>query len=218
LVKASFLQEYRTEVIPNDPDFSHFKPSLDNSWRRERGLEGKYLILGVANKWEPRKGLRFLIELSENLRPDELLVVVGQQPRGERLPHNCIAVPHVTSSTELAEIYSAADIFVNPTLEDNYPTANLEALACGTPVITFDSGGSGETVARGSGLVLGSRTTASIRTAIDSMRQELRTVDIMSPRGLLHVQERSMAEKYLGLYNDILGRGENSDGQSHPSS
>lgn len=57
-----------------------------------------------------------------------------------------IAIPRTSNTKELAEIYTAADFFVNPTYEDNYPTVNLEAIACGTKVITYNTGGSPETL------------------------------------------------------------------------
>lgn len=57
-----------------------------------------------------------------------------------------ISIPHVNSAEEMAVLYKMADVFVNPTHEDNYPTVNLEAIACGTPVVTYDVGGVAETM------------------------------------------------------------------------
>ena len=58
------------------------------------------------------------------------------------------------SQTELAEIYTACDLFVNPTREENYPTVNMESIACGTPVVTYASGGSPECIDEKSGIVV----------------------------------------------------------------
>ena len=65
----------------------------------------------------------------------------------ETLPPTVIGIERTDSVKELVELYSAADVFVNPTYEDNYPTTNLEAIACGTPVLSYDTGGSGESAA-----------------------------------------------------------------------
>ena len=70
---------------------------------------------------------------------------------------NCkriIAYKRTTNQKELAEIYTAADVFANPTMEENFPTVNLEALACGTPIVTYRTGGSPESVDSNTGLVV----------------------------------------------------------------
>ena len=100
------------------------------------------MILGVANVWDQRKGLKYFLELADILENDEIIVLVGlTKKQVESLPANIIGITRTNNIQELVEIYSAADVFVNPTLEDNYPTVNLEAQACGTYVVTFDSGG-----------------------------------------------------------------------------
>src|SRR5699024_8637999 len=89
------------------------------------------------------------------LKKDEIIVLVGlSEKQIEKLPENIIGISRTDSVKELAEIYSAADIFVNPTLEDNFPTTNLEALACGTPVITYNTGGSPESINKETGGVV----------------------------------------------------------------
>ncbi len=144
LVDRSFMGKYPTEVIYNGIDTDVFKPT-ENSFRKENNIEDKKIILGVANIWEKRKGLDDLIKLSDMLSSDYKLVVVGKLPGG-KLPENILHIERTDSVFELAGIYSAADVFVNPTYEDNYPTTNLEAQSCGTPVITYKTGGSVESV------------------------------------------------------------------------
>jgi glycosyltransferase involved in cell wall biosynthesis len=154
LVKESFLQEYPVVLINNGIDLNVFKPT-PSDFRRRHKLQDQFLFLGVASVWDERKGYRYFVDLVEQLRPDEKLVLVGVSERQIRqLPTGIIGVAKTNSTKELAEIYSAADLFVNPTLEDNFPTTNLEALACGTPVVTFDSGGSPECLDAGCGLVV----------------------------------------------------------------
>src|SRR5699024_1574748 len=94
-----------------------------------------------------RKGLKYFVELSKMLSDDYKIVIVGvNEKQKEELPKNILAITRTNNTKELAEIYTAVDVFVNPTLEDNFPTTNLEALACGTPVITFNTGGSVESI------------------------------------------------------------------------
>ena len=111
------------------------------------------MILAVASIWNDRKGLPDLTELAKRLPEDKYaLVVVGlsseQIKALNRFKSPIIALPRTSSAGELAEIYSAADVFVNPTHEDTFPTVNMEAEACGTPVITYNTGGCAETIHR----------------------------------------------------------------------
>lgn len=106
-----------------------------------------YMILGVAYGWGKRKGLDVYIELAKRLDERYQIVLVGTDKAVDReLPENIISIHRTQNQKELAEIYTAADVFVNPTREENYPTVNMEALACGTPVITFNAGGSPEII------------------------------------------------------------------------
>ena len=147
LVKKSFLREYPVEVRHNKIDTNIFKPS-PSDFREKYNLAGKFIILGVANVWDQRKGLDDFVKLSTMLEAEKFAVVlVGLKPEQiKALPENIIAIQRTHNQKELAEIYTAANILFNPTYEDNYPTVNLEAEACGTPVITYDVGGCSETV------------------------------------------------------------------------
>ncbi|MTD30770.1 glycosyltransferase [Planomicrobium sp. YIM 101495] len=146
LVKESFLSEYPVKVINNGINLENFKPTIGN-FKVKNQINDKFIILGVASVWEKRKGLEFFLELSKKISSDKSIVLVGISNEQKKvLPDNIIAIERTNSVKELAEIYSSANVFVNPTLEDNFPTTNIEALACGTPVITFDTGGSPESV------------------------------------------------------------------------
>ena len=144
LVKDSFLKEYPVKVINNGIDLSVFRP-VGSNFRSENGLNDKFVVLGVAFGWSNRKGLDVFIELSERLDDRYKIVLVGVDEKIQALlPDNILTVRRTQNRTQLAEIYSAADLFVNPTREENYPGVNMEALACGTPVLTFETGGSTE--------------------------------------------------------------------------
>lgn len=145
-VKKSFLSKYKVEVINNGIDINIFKPT-QSDFREKFDLVNKKIILGVATPWSKRKGLLDFIELSKRIKDDYKIVLVGlTDKQKEALPDSIIGITRTNNAVELAEIYSAADVFVNPTYSDNYPTVNLEAQACGTPVITYRTGGSIESV------------------------------------------------------------------------
>jgi len=146
LVKESFLREYETRVINNGIDLALFKPT-EGGFREKYKLENKIIVLGVASAWGVKKGLVDFIELRKLLDRRYEIVLVGVSEEDKNiLPNGVLGITRTNSVKELAEIYTAADIFLNLTYEDNYPTVNLEAQACGTPVITYRTGGSVESV------------------------------------------------------------------------
>ena len=132
------------EVVPNEIDRSVFYPR-PSCFRKEMGLEDKKIVLGVAVGWEETKGLPDILQLRKILDDGYVIILVGATERQIRsFPEGVIGIPRVNSQIELAQIYTAADVLINPTHQDNYPTVNLEARACGTPVVTYDVGGSPE--------------------------------------------------------------------------
>ncbi len=143
-VRQSFLGEYPRAVVNNGVDLRVFRPSAGDC-RERYGVREKYLVLGVAFGWSDRKGLDVFRELAGRLPEDYRIVLVGVDPgTAQSLPERILALERTADRAELAALYSAADVFVNPTREDTFPTVNLEALACGTPVVTFAAGGSAE--------------------------------------------------------------------------
>ncbi len=154
-VANSFLSVYDVKVVYNTIDTETFRP-CENDFRVRYNLShGDKIILAVAGVWSERKGLNDLIKLGERLNNDNgvpqcRLVMVGLNSKQVReikkINPAIICIGHTNSVSELAQIYSAADVFVNPTYEDNYPTVNLEAEACNTPVITYNTGGCAETI------------------------------------------------------------------------
>ncbi len=147
-VRQSFLNAYSEEIRYNDIDHTVFKPT-DSTFREGHGLSGEKILLGVAGKWTKRKGFNDYLKLAGMLDDSYRIVLVGVTKKQKRtLPERMIGIERTNSKQELAEIYTSADVFVNLTYEDNYPTVNLEAEACGTPVITYDTGGCRETIRR----------------------------------------------------------------------
>ena len=146
LVKKSFLKDYPVKVIYNGIDLNVFKPTTSD-FRKKYNCEDKHVILGVAFDWGARKGFDVFLELSKRLDDNYQIVLVGTNDNiDKQLPQNIISIHRTQNQTELAEIYTAADLFVNPTREEVLGLVNLEALACGTPVLTFNTGGSPECI------------------------------------------------------------------------
>ena len=142
LVKESFLGKYPVHIINNGIDLSVFRPT-ENRFRIEKKLEGKIILLGVSFEWEKRKGLDVFLELARKLPEQFQIVLVGTNQKVDKLlPENIISVHRTQNAQELADIYSSADFLINPTREENFPTVNIESIACGTPVLTFNTGGS----------------------------------------------------------------------------
>ena len=156
LVKQSFLKDYPIKVIHNGIDLTVFKPT-PSDFRKKCGIsENKFILLGVAFGWGKRKGLDVFIELAHRLNKEKFqIVLVGTDNNVDKqLPQEIISIHRTQNQAELAEIYTAADLFVNPTREENYPTVNMEAIACGTPVVTFRTGGSPEILTERTGSIV----------------------------------------------------------------
>jgi len=145
-VKMSFLKDYPVKVINNGIDLTVFKPT-ESDFRNRYELVGKKVVLGIAFGWGMRKGLDVFIELSKRLPKNYRIVLVGTDDCVDAmLPINIISIHRTQNQTELAEIYTAVDVFANPTREEVFGLVNVESLACGTPVVTFKSGGSPECI------------------------------------------------------------------------
>lgn len=154
VIKKSYLNQYPVQVVNNGIDLMVFRPR-ESEFRSKYNVTDKFLIMGAASDWSPRKGFDDFIALAETLPDRYRLVMVGLPPdKIKKLPQNIIGIHRTDNPIELAEIYSAVDVFFNPTYEDNYPTVNLEAIACGTPVMTYNTGGSPESVSAEHGFVV----------------------------------------------------------------
>lgn len=205
LVKQSFLKEYPVKVINNGINLEFFKPMQSNFRIRYR-LTEKIIVLGVAFDWGPKKGLQVFKKLSEDLDDRFAIVMVGVRPEIKAdLPERILAIECTQNQKELAEIYSAADLFVNPTLEENFPTVNLEALACGTPVLTYDTGGSSETIDGTCGWVVPYANYTELIKKINVMQIERPN---MKAECLIKAQSYDLdaaCTSYVNLYQHKIG-------------
>ena len=167
LVQESFLKKYPVRVIYNEIDKTVFKPT-ESDFCKKYGLEGKKIILGVAGVWSRRKGMDDFIRLSKMIDNSWQIVLIGLTDEQIRaIPKRILALPKIDSEQELAKMYTVADVFFNPTYEDNYPSVNLEAEACGTRVVTYDTGGCRETVHRTDSLVISVGDIGALLKSLD---------------------------------------------------
>lgn len=208
LVKQSFLREYPVKVVQNGIDLSVFKPVKSN-FRKIHSSKKQFIILGVAATWGKRKGLDVFVRLSELLDERFQIVLVGTNDKiDKKLPNNVLSIHQTANAAELAEIYSAADLFVNPTREEVQGLVNLEALACGTPVLTFATGGSPECIDETCG-------KAVLTNDIDTLYHEIITVFTNKPYSDVNCQNRAKLfdknvkfKEYVDLYEDRAHRSE----------
>lgn len=198
LVKESLLGEYPVEVIHNGIDLEVFKPTPSN-FRERYHCEDKIMVLGVTNVWSHRKGLDTFVQFSKELPDKFQIVLVGlSQKQVKQLSDNIIKIERTNSTRELAEIYTAADVFVNPTLEDNFPTTNLEALACGTPVITYDTGGSPECLSDKNDFIVKKNNVNQLKNTIVRLNAKKRNVKLTFG----HDKNVSF-ERYVKIYHSL---------------
>lgn len=205
LAKESFLGKYPVQVIPNGVDTTVFRPR-ESDFRRDYGLEDKKIVLGVANVWSEKKGLGDFYWLAERLPAQYQVVLVGLTPQQlEKLPENILGITRTANPLQLAQIYSAADVFVNPTYEDTFPTVNLEAQACGTPVVSYDVCGCPETVIKGCGTVV---PTGDPRALMEQIRHVVENPHRSGEQSVCtdRLKKENSYRKYIQLYQRLSGK------------
>lgn len=207
-MSESFFKDFPFQVIHNGIDTSIFRPRMSDEIREKLGIaSGRKIILGLASIWSAEKGLDDFIKMSGMLRPDEVIVMVGVDSKTAKLLPSTIKWIRRTESIDmLAELYSAATAFVNPTWQDNYPTVNLEAIACGTPVVTYRTGGSVESITPATGRIISQGDVEGLLNAvreIDGIGKEA----FRSPcreYALANFRKEDRYRDYLRLYEDLL--------------
>ena len=207
ILQESFLKDYPIKVIHNGINTQVFKPSFGNQFCQKYGLENKFILIGVASVWGPRKGLNDFIELSKLLEPNCQIVLVGLSKKQiEQLPENILGIERTESMEQLAGIYSVSDVFVNLTYEDSFPTVNLEALACGLPVITYKTGGSTEAIDGATGIVVEQGNIFLLLEAINQIKQNGKKSysNACVNRAHLLYKKEDRYQEYIELYNSLL--------------
>lgn len=208
ILKESYLQGFPIKLIHNGINTDVFKPSTSKAFRSNHGLEYKFLLLGVASDWSPRKGMKDFIELSKHLNCDYQIVLVGlSREQIEQLPDNILGIERTESVEELAELYASCDVYVNPTYEDNFPTTNLESLACGTPVITYKTGGSPEAIDEFTGIVVEQGNIAKLIDVINNVKDKGKQSysEACVNRAYRLYKKEDRYQEYIEFYEQLLG-------------
>lgn len=206
-MKFSFLKEYEFRVIRNGIDTETFDICDGSGVRRRYGLEGKHVMLGAASVWSREKGLQDFVRMAECLHDDEVIVLVGLSERQmSGLPDRIVGIRRTDNVRSLAALYSAADLFANPTLQDNYPTVNMESIACGTPVATYRTGGSAEAVTPATGFVVPPGDTDGLLRAFRTVRErgKVAYVEACRRHALENFRKEDRYAEYIRLYDEIL--------------
>lgn len=201
LIKESFFKETKIITIHNGIDTTAFSP--------QPTIEGSDYVLGVASPWSERKGLNDFFMLRSILPSNIKIVLVGlskQQIKG--LPDGISGIERTQNINQLAALYSNATIFFNPTYEDNFPTTNLEALACGTPVLTYNTGGSPEAVTEKTGFVIPQGDLQNAMEIIQKIKREGKSQYSETCReyALKNFRKEDRFSDYIKLYEDLLNK------------
>lgn len=201
LAASSFFGGRDIRVINNGIDLSVFSPK-DSDWKDRHGLADKKILLGVANIWLRSKGFEDFKKLAEILPEAYQIVTVGKtDKRSNPYPENMTVLSRTENIQELAEVYSSAEFLLNPTYEDNFPTVNLEAMACGLPVITYNTGGAPEMIGEGCGTVVPRGDLQAILQALEGEYSREKCL-----RQAQNYDRKISSEKYLELFREKLNQ------------
>ena len=203
---SSFLADKHFRVFHNGIDLETFRPEAAEGAPRREGT----VILGVASLWHEEKGFEDLVKMAGMLRSDEHLVMIGRMSdeQRQRLPEGVEIIERTENIGKLAALYATATAFVNPTWQDNYPTVNLEAIACGTPVVTYRTGGSVESVTEGTGFVVEQGDVAGMLARVRELAAGDRAATAARCReyALAHFRKEDCYKNYIRLYENLAAR------------
>lgn len=200
-VKESFLKDKYMKVIKNGVDLKVYKTVVCDNLHDT----SIFKVLAVSNVWHKRKGLYDVFKLREKLPVDYEIIMVGLSAEQIiSLPNGIKGIERTQNVQELVALYSEADVLINPTYADTYPTVNLEALACGTPVITYKTGGSPESVDDKTGIVISQGDVDALAEAVQKMRSQPISSDACRRRAVENFDKDKCFEKYIELYNELL--------------
>lgn len=198
----SILKNHKKVIINNGIDLTVYKPTGS---RIKENNKIEKMMLAVAYNWTEQKGFKHIIEISKVIKKPWTLVVIGVSDFQNELIKNegVIGINKLSDERELVKWYSSADVFINPTLEDNFPTVNIEALACGTPCITFDTGGAGEIVTELTGKVIEKNDWKGLlKEALNTNKKSMS--GYCRQRAMEMYDKEKMIDKYFDIYEKAI--------------
>ncbi len=203
IIKESYLRKYPLSVIPNGINLDIFKASTATETLIKYGLTEKFVILGVASIWSKQKGLKDFVALSKLIDTKTIIVLIGlNKHQLKTLPKNILGIERTDNVKQLATFYSLADVYINTSYEESFPTTNLEALACGTPVITYGIGGSPESLSDKTGFIIKIGDIDGLYKSIQCMqaKEKLNFSDSCRNRAIQLYNRNDRYKDYLNLY------------------
>lgn len=208
--KKSFFQKYSCVTIHNGIDtVNTFRPLDQDTMKEKYGYQADKIVLGIAVGYkDPRKGAKYIIQMAKDLGKEAKVILIGWEECNNSMLQGCdniITLPAVNDSRMLAEYYSMADVFVLPSLAENYATTALEAMACGTAVVGFQTGGIPEQLADGRGIAVKAGDQEAFTEAVRRVLRE--------PECVLHgetlaavVRKENSIEKMTAEYRKVYQR------------
>lgn len=205
--RKGFMKDLDIEVIRNGVDTTVFKALDKDELKREKGLDGKFVIMGMANKWLLPSNAEFFEKAMSSLCDNDRVLLVGCSEEqinnlgkyGDKL----IAVGFIKNREELAKLYASADVFVNVTHADTLPTVNMESICCGTPVVTYDSCGSPELILDGCGYVVDENDVDELIKKIELVKKT--DFGNIAEIGKEKFDKNTCYKDYVRLYEDMIG-------------
>ena len=207
LVKKSFWEGHKIKVIRNGIDLEKFKTIGKNISSKHSIPNDKKIILGVAKVWSKRKGLDDFVKLSQIISDEFKIVIVGvTKNQIQKIPQKIVCIENTDDISDLSALYSLSSVFVNPTYSDNFPTTNIESLACGTPVITYDTGGSPEAIDSDTGIVVERGNLKALKKAVEKICNiDKKSISpLCRERAEKYFDMNKTFTSYFDIYEDIL--------------
>ena len=198
--RESFLKQYSIETIYNGINTQKFYPVLGTEIKKKYGIEDKFVVLGVASNWTMQKGLGTFIELSKQLFQDEMIVLIGvTKEQAQMLPTNMLGIERTENQYELAQWYTAADVFFNASKEETFGLVTAEAMACDTPAVVYNSTACSEMV--NEDCVVLYNTSEKPVDAIREIKRKTEKVKMCREHIIENFSEEKMVRGYLDAYN-----------------
>lgn len=201
--KKSFLGCKNIMTIHNGIDTDYFKPTNSDFRLKNNISDDKFVILGIANKWLLPINKSLLSAMLDFLNDDMFFVMIGCTDEQQRiLPEKIKALPFISNRDELRKIYSACDVFANCTWEESLSLVNVEAQACGTPVVTYSDTGVYETVDDSSGFKIENGNIEQFLQAIQTVKEKKKQYFSKECREFVvkEFNKETNYEKYIKLY------------------